>query len=186
MAEFDSYLFFLINTKFSNGFLDSVMPIVTELKYWLPVLLPLYLFLIFGQQGKHRTIAIIMLINVGVTDQISSHLMKPLFQRKRPCCVEANSRNLIGCKDSKAFPSSHAANTAGVAGIVLFAKGLRFGLPLLLISAIVSYSRVYVGVHYPIDVIAGMLTGILAAWVVVRLARRYLEIPPQEKADECR
>lgn len=186
MSEFDSYLFFLVNTRFSNGFFDLVMPIITELKYWIPVLFPLLLFLLFGQKGKHRAIALIMLINVGVTDQISSHIMKPLFQRKRPCCVEPASRNLIGCKDSQSFPSSHAANTAGVAGIAIFAKGLRTGFPLLLISVIVSFSRVYVGVHYPLDVVVGMLVGILSAWIVIHISRRYLEIPPQEKADECR
>lgn len=77
----------------------------------------------------------------------------------------------IGCLKSFSFPSSHAANTAAVAAIVLCMRGWLMGFPVLLLSLIVSFSRVYVGVHYPVDVLYGMLLGLFLGVLVFRGCR---------------
>ena len=173
----DRSLFLLLNVQWSNGFLDGMMPIVTDLSYWFALLVPLYAYLWFGGQGKHRALALLLLLAVGTTDQISSSVIKKQVGRKRPCCALEQSRKLLGCKTSKSFPSSHAANTAAVAGVILFEKGLAIGIPFLVISGIVSYSRIYVGVHYPLDVTMGMILGLFIGFLWVQLWHRFRKKP---------
>jgi undecaprenyl-diphosphatase len=133
------------------------------------------LLAIFG--GKRGRIAIALLI-VGITisDQLCNSLIKPLVGRIRPCNVLENIHLLINCNRSFSFPSSHAVNMF-TGTIILSHIYQRWKIALIFIAFMVAYSRIYVGVHYPLDVLGGIILGIICAAIVIYtyklLSRRY-------------
>ncbi len=175
----DGALFCLINRTLANPQFDVLMPFLTDIDNWrLVIALALVSLLIFGGR-KGRLVTALLLVTVTLTDQTSSHLIKPLVERTRPCHVLPDVRLLVGCSGAFSFPSSHATNLFGAAWLLS-----RFYRPLwplfFLLASLVAYSRVYVGVHYPSDVLGGALLGLICASVVVLaalpLTRRILRL----------
>ena len=179
IIQFDVNLFFILNVKAQNPVLDFLMPILTNLNYWrIPLAILVILLLIFG--GKKGRIAIVMLI-VGITlsDQLCNSLIKPLVGRIRPCNALENVHLLINCTRSFSFPSSHATNMfTGMMILSFIYRKLRIAF--WVIAVMVAYSRIYVGVHYPLDVLGGIILGIICAGIVIYLyilfSRRYPRI----------
>ncbi|GJM34616.1 MAG: hypothetical protein DHS20C18_36170 [Saprospiraceae bacterium] len=104
-------------------------------------------------------------LTIAVADGASSQLIKKNVKRLRPCRTEALAVNLlVPCGGGYSFTSSHATNHFAIALLLIMVFGKRFRQikwPLLLWAASIAYGQVYVGVHYPIDVIAGGLLGSL-------------------------
>jgi undecaprenyl-diphosphatase len=169
MAHLDLFLFRVINSDLSNALFDLLMPVITDPE---PFFIPfagagIGLLLWGGRKGRIAVVTALVLLLVSNT---MSELVKFWIQRARPCEVLEAVRLLVGCTASLSFPSSHAANVTAQA--ILFASLYRpVAFPLFLVAAAVGYSRVYVGVHYPADVAGGALVGVVAAVVVIRLAR---------------
>jgi len=166
----DRTLFLLLNNGAANGLFDIVMPFVTEADHWkIPLALAWLALLIFGGR-RGRTAALLAVIVLTVSDQISSSLLKPLIGRTRPCFALEETRLLIRQSRSFSFPSSHAANNAALAWLFSITypkkKWIFIGIALL-----VGYSRIYVGVHYPSDVAGGYAVGIISAGGVLLLER---------------
>lgn len=174
--ELDRHLYYLINGA-HNPFVDTVMRAITTQENWYPVLGGLAVaLLIWG--GKRGRMAVAMLvIAVAITDQIACSVLKPLIHRVRPSIAlpPETVHRIVGATAAYSFPSAHAANSFAMATVVSwrFPKAAIFAF---LIAAAVAYSRVYVGVHYPFDSVAGaflgLLTGRLAIWIVVAIGRR--------------
>lgn len=173
MLQFDLTAFHYLNGIWTNPFFDWLMPVVTTQKNWVPLLVVGWFFLLLGFSGRFRKLALMLALVVTLSDQISSHLIKPIWGRQRPCCSAIEKRLLVGCTKSKSFPSSHAANSAAVAGFIWLETGWAIGLPLTLLSILIAYSRVYVGVHYPLDVFAGFLLGWAVALFVWYISRKF-------------
>ena len=168
IVQLDTDLFFVLNVKVQNGFLDFLMPILTNLNYWrIPLALMVVALAVFG--GKRGRIAIALLI-VGITisDQICNSLIKPMVGRIRPCHVLENVHLLVNCTRSFSFPSSHATNMF-TGTIILSYVYRRWRIVFLFIAFLVAYSRIYVGVHYPFDMLGGIVLGIICAWLVIVL-----------------
>lgn len=154
--DLDTRLFVLLNREWTSPFLDVVMPVLTDFDHWrIPVILILLAFLAKGGTEVRMGILFAVLAVVAA-DQLSSSGIKPLFERARPFHVIEGARKLSGAH-GYAFPSSHAANTFA-AGVFLALRFRRWW-PVLVVPLVVSYSRVYVGVHYPSDVAAGAVLG---------------------------
>jgi undecaprenyl-diphosphatase len=167
LIKLDKELFLFINLKLQNGFFDFLMPVLTEFKYWrIPFILIILAMLIFGRK-KERICAILLLIILGITDTSVNFWLKSWIGRVRPCNAFSQVHLLAGCSRSGSFPSSHAANIFG-AGTILTFFYRRVWIIWLSIALLVSFSRIYVGVHYPLDVLAGAFYGIL--WGVVTLS----------------
>jgi undecaprenyl-diphosphatase len=168
ITEIDLRLFVLLNQKLTAPFLDVVMPFVTDFDNWrVPLVLILLVALARGTTELRLGILFAVLA-VAASDQCVSSGIKPLVERARPFDVVAGTRKLVGAHDFS-FPSGHAANTFAAATFL----AMRFPrmLFLFVIPLIVSYSRVYVGVHYPLDVVAGGLIGILVGAFFVLVER---------------
>jgi undecaprenyl-diphosphatase len=169
MIEFlysiDVTLFRFINSTLANPVTDKIMPFITDVKNWYLLYIFLW-FLILFKGGKYRVgLAIGMILLVAISDQLSSTLLKHLFERPRPCKVLENVHLLVGCTDSYSFPSSHAVNNfAAAMFFTYFYKHLKWIL--FSVASIMALSRIFVGVHYPSDVIGGALIGIAIGYIL--------------------
>jgi len=165
IIQFDQSLFFTINHGLSNSFFDWIMPALRNRFFWTPLYLFIIIFFI-RNYGKQGWIMIIFLgLTFGITDFFSSSIIKPSVQRLRPCNdpeIKADVKNLIACGSGYSFPSSHASNHFGLAVflILMFYPKWKLILPLgLFWAASISFAQVYVGVHYPVDILAGAILG---------------------------
>jgi undecaprenyl-diphosphatase len=180
VLELDKELFLFFN-NLHTYWLDPIMLWITKTIFWLP----LHAFLLFCIIKHYKKDSWIILIGIAITillaDQFTSSFMKPFFMRLRPSrdpALEGLVHIVNGYKGGKyGFASSHAADTFGTALFVwLNLKeyyrwiGLLFGWALL-----VTYSRIYLGVHYPGDILVGALVGLLVAWGVFKLQKKVLK-----------
>ena len=175
LSTIDTDLFLYLNSLHTS-WLDKVMVVLTDMWVWMP----LYLLLIYWtvkQYGKHCWWVFLVLgIVILFTDQLASHVCKPVFQRLRPC-YNTDFQDIIHLPKGMAggkygFVSSHAANTFGVATFLI--PVLREYRPwpailLLLWAFISSYSRIYIGYHYPGDILCGTIIGILVGMIIWKL-----------------
>ncbi len=169
IIHIDQIIFHAINIGHKNSIFDILMPIFRNPLTWIP-LYALLIGIVYQKFGK-KTLSVILIltISVFVTDQISSRFIKKTVQRLRPCndtSLYPASQNIISCGTGYSFPSSHAANHTCVAilfGSILF-DDKKWIKSLLLIWALsIGYAQIYVGVHYPFDVLAGTCLGIIIA-----------------------
>jgi len=168
---------FLYMNGHHSPFFDKIMLFISGKVEWLP----LYLFLIFWMFYRFRRKGWIFLALTiflfALTDQSSVHLFKNVFERLRPCHnPELNGLvHLVNnhCGGQYGFISSHAANTFGLAvfmSLVFREKWLTISI--LIWAAVVGYSRIYLGVHYPFDVLCGAIWGSLMAETVFLTFKR--------------
>ncbi len=190
IAQWDRELLLLLNTGCANSFLDWLMPIATEVRNWAPFIIGGLLALAIFGGGKGRTAVLVAIILITATDQLSSSVLKPLFARPRPCHDVEGIRVLYRCGKTFAFPSGHATNP--MAAAIFFGLLYRRWLwPLVGLAVLVSYSRIYLGVHYPFDAIGGWILGggmavgavwVYHNWAQPRLGRYRLFRPKEVKA----
>jgi len=166
ILEFDTWLFLKINTVFTNPGLDTILPLWRDSELWVPLYLFLIIFALMNFGKKGWTWILFAIINVTLTDQTSSSLIKKWVARIRPCNEEAlvgKMRLLLEhCSGGFSFTSSHATNHFGFAMFVFLTTRHFMGKWsrwLLLWAASISYAQVYVGVHYPVDILMGALLG---------------------------
>ena len=178
--------FFLWMNSFHAPWLDPVMFQLTKTLTWIP----LYAFLLFKiyRHDSKNVLWVIggVVITILLSDQITSGIMKPYFERLRPC-HDPRWEGLVhlygSCGGKYGFVSSHAANTFGLATfLTLRMRGLR---PIMLwiyaYAFLVSYSRIYLGVHYPMDIFGGAVIGVLAgffSWFIVGKVQNKVGISP--------
>lgn len=161
-----------INRKWSNEYFDAIIPWLRYQQVWYPF----YVFLIafalynFGKKGAWWIAS--FLLTIGLTDSVSSRLVKNSFQRLRPCndpdVFPLLQLRVPHCSGGYSFTSSHAANHFGMAMFIFMTLSPVVGKKakwIFLWPAMVSYAQVYVGVHYPFDIIGGAILGLLLGWM---------------------
>ena len=166
LLEFDRWLLLKINNDWSGSFFDSVFPFWRHSDTWLPLYLFLFLFMTMNFGWRAVPWMLVLGITAGLCDQVSSNFVKDFFARVRPCRDESlvgHLRLLLNrCPTSGSFTSSHAVNHFGVAMFIYVTMKDVFGkagLWFFVWAATICYGQVYVGVHYPFDVIGGAVLG---------------------------
>jgi len=179
LLQWDEDLFLLLNGAGSESF-DSFWVFISSTRSAIP----LFIFIIFLLIKKHGKSfwqgLILILIVVSLADLSSVHCFKNVFMRLRPCHdpeLADQIRLLVSKGGLYGFVSSHAANFFAIAGIVSALLSERKYLPYLLYSwaTLVAYSRIYVGKHYPLDIIGGALLGLVIAKVIWCLIKKIKE-----------
>lgn len=174
LIALDQQLLYVINRLMANPWLDTWLPMTRNMFFWAPLYVFLIAFFALNYGWKGWIIIGLVLFTFACTDMLSSSLIKPLIGRLRPCNdedVKQWVRLLVNCGGGKSFTSSHAANHFGVAiflGLVL--KPIFKPAIWLFIfwAGTISLAQVYVGVHYPFDILGGAFLGSTTGWLVWR------------------
>src|SRR5215831_9391426 len=166
LLNLDVEAFRLINRAGSNPFFDQIMPILSGNAFFFPALVVVGLLLICKGRSRGIICLLMLALAVGLCDGWICRLLKEVVGRPRPFLTLSDVHCLIGKGGSFSMPSSHAANwfAATLITAVYYRRSLWFMLPMALL---VSYSRVYNGVHYPSDVLIGALIGAGSAGAVL-------------------
>jgi undecaprenyl-diphosphatase len=166
LINIDTQIFYFVNLKLQNGLFDFLMVFLTTKSNWIIPLWIAWLVLFILGKKKGRIVALLLLLTIALSDQVSAQLIKKWVMRIRPCNVLENVHLLVGCSQAFSFPSAHASNL--FASATLLSRNYKSLTPVFLIIAfLVSFSRIYVGVHYPFDVLAGGILGFVLASLVL-------------------
>lgn len=182
VIELDQRLMLLVNRGLSNQIADAITPFIRESIFHVPLYVFMILFVVinFGKKGWLWILFALMLI--GLSDGISSHVIKPFFGRLRPC----NDPDMMFqirflakyCGANASFTSSHATNHFAFAAFSYFTlKHLSRYIGLLFVwASLIAISQVYVGVHYPLDILGGACLGLFLGWMMARISSQTLSL----------
>ena len=163
----DKNILIFINQTLSFSFFDLIMPAITNEHNWTIPILSLILYMLLFDKIKGRIVLTILIITLGINDYFCASILKPYFSRLRPSHELLEYINLLVPKGGKwSFPSNHASN------MFALATTLGYFYPktknsLYFLAIIVCFSRVYVGVHYPFDVLIGGIVGYSISWIII-------------------
>lgn len=166
LRTWDEAGFRLINGSLRNGFFDLLMPFISNKWNFIIPAIALLLYILLCRPKRDRILVVSAIVVILLADE-TSQLLKDLFQRTRPFHPLRDTTRLV----SFSFPSNHASNIFALATFLSYNYS-RLGLICFPAAALVGYSRVYVGSHYPFDVLAGALWGALIGLLGAETVRR--------------
>ena len=173
LDQLDKAIFLILNSLYSDVS-DKVWLLITNIPTWIP--LYVLIFFLFIKVFKKDSFYLILglLLVVLVCDQFTSGFMKPFFERPRPC-HDAEIGHLVHiankCGGQFGFASGHSANSFGIAMFVwmVFRSYWKWTWLIFVWAAVVAYSRIAIGVHYPADILVGGLLGIFFGFLIFKL-----------------
>lgn len=176
LEKWDQWLFMQINSRLSNGLFDAVLPYFRDAVFWAPLYIFVLAFIIINYGRKGWLWSLAFVCTVALADMTSARLIKEFVQRPRPCWdpeFYTNVRLLLKhCNHSFSFTSNHAANHFGIATFISVTLRPTFQKWIYLFyvwALFVCYAQIYVGVHYPLDILGGAgvgtLAGLLTAYI---------------------
>ena len=175
LIAWDRSLFEKINGDWNNSLFDAVMPVVRNYLVWAPLYLFVFVYVILNYKSKGIWWTVIFLATIALTDMTGTYVFKHNIHRLRPCndpVMIDQIRLLVNrCAGGYSFISNHAANHFGM-GIffyITFRRQFKWAWLGLAWAALIGYSQVYVGVHYPLDIICGALLGLICGYASARL-----------------
>lgn len=180
LLEWDRICFLGIHLGAQHVVLDWIAPLLRNKIFWVPLYAFIVFYLWFNVRPWFWAILLAVAAVVGVSDTISSKVIKPAVGRLRPCndpALQDQVRPLVSCGSGKSFTSSHATNHFALA--MFFATGLgylqgRWRWLWFVWAGLIALSQVYVGVHYPLDILGGALLGLGIGYLVTLLFRRFI------------
>ena len=176
IKQLDYNLFYKMNGLWHNSFFDVFFPFIREPTLWVPFYFFLIVFATLNFKVKGWIWVIFFLANAGLSDYVSSHLIKENFFRLRPCrdpVLFDHIRFLVSyCPVSSSFTSSHAVNHFAAAMFIFttFKKAVSPKWAFVFVwSFCIAYAQVYVGVHFPFDVFCGSIIGLIIGYIPAKI-----------------
>ena len=176
ILQWDRELFNKVNGEWTNSFLDLVLPYTRNAVVWAPFYLFFIVFVTVNYKRTGLFWILFGILAIATTDLVSSWVIKENFFRLRPCGdpeLAGTVRFLVNyCPQSSSFTSSHAANHFALAIFIFITLKNYMGKWLWLIfiwAFIISYAQVYVGVHYPLDIICGGIVGSIIGYGAAKM-----------------
>ena len=183
ILQLDYSLFHFIYSATKNECSDIIMPILRDRYTWIPMYFILLIYIIFKQSWTKGGVIIIGLVmTIGFADFVSSQLIKKSIKRPRPCHHNAYSQpidSIVTCGKGYSFPSSHASNHFALAFYLILIGLIRrpsLKIGFLFWAFIISYAQVYVGLHYPFDILGGLLLGYFLSLIFSIIIRKVLSL----------
>ncbi len=185
LIQFDEQLFHLINSGMSNSFFDAIMPYWRSKFLWVPLYVFLISFLLINFKKAGLYVLMGVFLTIGVSDFVSSKVIKKSVKRDRPCNtvhIAPEMELRVHCGGGYSFTSSHATNHFALATFLVMIIGPFFKwirIPLFLWAASIAFGQIYVGVHYPMDILAGSIVGILLGFLTTKFYQmtRFNQLP---------
>ena len=179
IIHIDQQLFFFINNNCHTAFFNSLMPYWRSMYFWIPLYAFFITFIVEKFEKNGWIYLLALALTVTISDTVSSKIIKKSVERARPCNNEQLKNQvklLVHCGSGYSFPSSHATNHFAVAVFVIFTfaahkKWSKWGL--IAWASSIALGQVYVGVHYPLDIICGGILGSLIGWGIAFLYKKY-------------
>jgi undecaprenyl-diphosphatase len=167
LYSIDVAVFRWVNEGWSNPFLDKFFSFITDASHFYWLIIPLIVYWLICDKAKGRWLVLSLFIGILLSDQIASHVIKYMMERIRPCNALTGVLTPDGLSSSFSFPSSHASNMGS--SMFLLSMAFKSWTPLFVIIALlVGLSRVYLGLHYPSDVLSGYVLGLFIGYIVWR------------------
>lgn len=176
IVNFDFAILDWIQLHLRNAFLDVVMPLITLLGDHGIFFIVMGILLLCFRRSRRCGFFLLLALLVGLL--ICNITLKPLIARIRPYDLKSGIDLLIEAPTDFSFPSGHT-NASFVFATVIFCVNKKWGIPAFILAALIAFSRLYLYVHYPTDVLAGIVCGMFAGWITVFLLRRLLERYPR-------
>lgn len=160
ILPFDAAVMEFVQNHMHNAVTDTIMPIITYLGEIGAVWILLSLLLLCFK--KSRTTGVLILVSMAVTFISGELILKNIVCRPRPCHTFPDIPMLVSLPSSFSFPSGHSASSFAAA-VILFLRHKKYAWPALFLAALIAFSRIFLFVHYPTDILAGALLGTLSA-----------------------
>ena len=173
----DQAVFTFLNQQLAHPILDQVLPVYRDKLTWVPLYV-IWMVVLLRRYGWRRTGLLLVLtaLVIAVADQLAASLLKPWVASLRPCARGlAEVRSLVACGGAYGFPSNHATNHVAVAVVfsLTWVHGWLARTLLFLWATTIALAQVYVGKHYPSDILAGALLGTAVALLGIMIYRRW-------------
>ena len=170
--EIDFYILDFIQENLCSPAMDVIMPFITKFGdagiFWMACTALLLII------PKTRGLGVTMMAALAIEALCCNVILKPLVARIRPYDVNQAVHIIINKPSDYSFPSGHTGVSFAAASALFFSKN-KFGIPALIFAALIGFSRLYLYVHYPTDVLAGMIIGILAGFIAAKTFTAFCE-----------
>lgn len=164
LVNIDTQLFYFLNKTLANPVSDAFFPFITKLENWYMLIIFGLIWALLKDGARGRFFVVALIIGILISDQTSSNLIKHAVERLRPCKTLEDINLLINCGSGFSFTSSHATNSFAAAAVITsFYK--KYTWAFFTTAALIAYSRVVCGVHYPADIIVGSVLGLALGYM---------------------
>lgn len=185
LLNWDVQTFLWINVELANDWFDAILPLLRDKLFWVPLYVFILSIVFFNSRWRQSLLVILILAGtMAISDTISSKIIKPTIERVRPCNnpeLEGFMIERVRCGGGYSFTSSHATNHFTLS-VFLFYLFVGLGIwrwLFILWAASIAYAQIYVGVHYPLDVMFGAfngtLIGLLGSFIYLRSRKHQRE-----------
>ncbi len=170
ITQIDFSILDFIQSNLRTDFLDTLMVFLSHIGeggiVWFLIAIPMLFF------KKSRVCGVAMIFSMGIALLLGEFVLKNLVGRVRPCNIVSDVQMLVKRPQSYSFPSGHTSSSFASA-TTIFQWNKKYGVFALILAALIAFSRLYNYVHYPTDVLCGMLFGIFVSLLTYHLIKRY-------------
>jgi undecaprenyl-diphosphatase len=178
LIQLDRHLFYFINHDLSNPFFDWLMPFLRNPRFWIPLYAFIIVFCLWRYKKQGAILIVLLALSAGVADFTTGEIVKFQVKRLRPCrdpIVSKTDIARVPCGTGYSFPSTHASDHFAMAafmGFVFYKRWRWIWLWAVLWAGSICFAQIYVGVHFPIDILVGTAYGFLVGWLLSLLFKK--------------